>query len=508
MKRKFIFLSILLCLSILFTACAQKEGKSSLLRIGGMTDFKSSGSASTLVFDPLTRLDKDLNPVPYLVSWEADADQKEYKLSLTKGVHFHDGTELKADTVAWDIENLGAFYYCGYTNYLDKVDQVDDYTLTVSFKQTYSRFPAELSTVLAMPIDNMSEDYSIKSFNGTGPFVLEEYLVDQTSKLKRNDDYWNKDKLPQIQEVEWVPIADGAARMLALKNDQVDVIGLTDGYNAFSFSMLHDLEKDDSVSMIVEPADHFTSANCLGLNWQKGVLQDLNLRAAICYGINREPLVKNVLFDIPQIAEHYIGDGYWDAPGHFVEGIGYDKEKAEEFLKKGGYELVDGKLTKDGQVVKLNLLVNDMNEYKDVAQYIKSELEKMGFECNLEVLDYNQTAEKQKNLDYDVTMSWPWYEPVADSLPTMGLTKEYSSMGMGGLVDDKMLDYADEFYAAKNQDEAKLALKKIWEVQYDNYLAAPLYATTRITIHNKKFDGYLFDGSFYQIDLSAIRPAE
>lgn len=75
-------------------------------------------------------------------------------------------------------------------------------------------------------------------------------------------------------------------------------------------------------------------------------------------------------------------------------------------------------------------------------------------------------------------------------------------------MDEKMLDYADEFYKAKNRDEAKVALQKIWETQYDNYLAAPLYATTRVIIHNKKYDGYFLDGSFYQVDLSEIHLAK
>ena len=524
MKKRPVFLVLLLCLSILITGCGAGENAGTessqvssgeavekqnvVLRIGALDDFKVSGSGRTLVFDPLTRLDKDMNPVPYLVSWESDPDQKEYKLTLKEGVKFHDGKNLEADSILWDIQKLGAIYYCGYANYLDEVKQDDTYSLTVKFKQSYPRFPAELSTILAMPVDNMSEDFALKSFNGTGPFCVEEYVADQTSKLKRNENYWNKDKLPQITNIEWIPIADGASRTLALKNGQVDVVGLTDGYNTFAFNLLNDLEKDQSVSMIVEPSDHFTSANCLGLNWQKGVLKDINLRAAVCYGINRGPLVKNILFDIPKVVDHYIGDAYWDAPSHYVEGIGYDPEKSKEFLEKGGYKSVDGKITKDGKVVKLNLVISDSHAYKDVGQYIKSELEKMGFECDLSVLEYNQAFEKQKKLEYDATISWPWYEPVADALPSMGLTKEYNSMGLGGMVSDKMQEYADEFYAAKNREEAKPALKKIWQLQYDSYLAAPLYATTRITVHNKKFDGYIFDPCYFQLDLSELHLAE
>lgn len=508
MKRTIIFTVLLLCLSILLTAFGTQKEQNLVLRIGGMEDFKSSGSARTLVFDPLTRLDKDLKPIPYLVSWEADEQQKKFKLNVTKDVKFHDGTALNADIVRWNIETLGALYYCGYADYLEKVDVNDDLTLTVSFKQSYPLFPEELATIPVMPIDNMSEDYTIASFNGTGPYRLEEYVENQTTKLKRNENYWNKEKKPKITEVDWVPIADGAARVMAVTNDQVDVVGLTDGYNAFSFNLLRDLEKNDSVSMIVEPAEQFTSANSLGLNWQKGVLEDVNLRAVICYGINREPLVKNILFGIPQVVEHYIGGAYWDAPEHFVEGIGYDLEKSNEFLEKGGYKRVNGKITKDGKPIKLDFVVRAEDEQNEVGQYIKAELEKLGFECNLIILEPTQAFERQKKLEYDVTISWPWYEPVAASLPSMGLSKEYQGMGLGGLVDEKMLDYADEFYKAKNRDEAKVALQKIWETQYDNYLAAPLYATTRVIIHNKKYDGYFLDGSFYQVDLSDIHLAK
>lgn len=188
MKKRPVFLVLLLCLSILITGCGAGENAGTessqvssgeavekqnvVLRIGALDDFKVSGSGRTLVFDPLTRLDKDMNPVPYLVSWESDPDQKEYKLTVKEGVKFHDGKNLEADSILWDIQKLGAIYYCGYANYLDEVKQDDTYSLTVKFKQSYPRFPAELSTILAMPVDNMSEDFALKSFNGTGPFCV------------------------------------------------------------------------------------------------------------------------------------------------------------------------------------------------------------------------------------------------------------------------------------------------------------------------------------------------
>lgn len=504
--------ALLLVFCFLLAACSgqvkqtEKDNIEHILRIGNLYDLNNnSGATKSLIFDSLTQFDEHMEPCPHLVSWDAQSEGREYILTLKEGVQFHDGSLLTADLVKWNIENLGKLYYCGYTSYLKDVEVLDDSHLKVALSKSYLFFPSDIARIFVVQKDAVDPDYHLTNFNGTGPYILEEHKPDQIIVLKRNDQYWNEEKKPAITKVEILPIPDSQSRAMALSSGQVDVVGLLEGYNTFPFSLIESTSKNPSIHLLKEEPSLFTSATCLGMNWQKGPCTDLNLRAAISTGIPREGLIKNVLFDFPELAEHYIGSAFWDFPKN-VAGIKYDQAKSAEFLQRGGYEQIDGKLMKDGKQVSLNVVVSDQNEYKDTALYVQSELEKMGIAAELFVLDYDQAYERCKNLDFDITLSWPWYEPVYESLPYMGLTTEYNGMGLGSLIDPKMNDYADEFFSATNRKDAETAVAKIWDLQYKSYLSAPLYASARFVMHNDKYKGYCFESDIYHVDLSKLVP--
>ncbi|MCZ7629587.1 MAG: ABC transporter substrate-binding protein [Microthrixaceae bacterium] len=63
---------------------------------------------------------------------------------------------------------------------------------------------------------------------GTGPFVKEEWVVNDHFTASRNEDYWRTDAdgnhLPYLDSVEFRPFVDGDARVNALLSGQVQAM--------------------------------------------------------------------------------------------------------------------------------------------------------------------------------------------------------------------------------------------------------------------------------------------
>lgn len=122
-----------LLLSIYITACksdskekkVEKNKEEVVLNVGAIKDYKQSREGYTLVFDSLGRIDSLYNPLPGIINkWETNGDKTQYDLFYPTNIKFHDGKNLDAESLKYDIEVGGKLKYCAYSYVLDKVEIV------------------------------------------------------------------------------------------------------------------------------------------------------------------------------------------------------------------------------------------------------------------------------------------------------------------------------------------------------------------------------------------------
>ena len=310
-------------------------------------------------------------------SWEGEPDGTEYVFHLRENATFHDGTPLNADAVVANFErwqNLpaelqaDAYYYdavfdgFGPDNLMQSIEATDEFTVTVTLREPNPNFLYGL----ALPCFGIVSPAILESTNagdaastlgtdvvqgGTGPFILEEYIPDESATLVRNEDYW--DEPAYLDRVIIVPNADGAARLQALQGGSVQGIDLvnpsdyetveSEGFQLverLSFNTLYlglTPNARETVTSLQGDAARSDLAEIYGD--EPSPLQELAVRQAVAMAIDREALIGPFYGGRGSVAHTFMPEtSQWaDVIGAAVPEVEFDPEGAAALLEDAGY---------------------------------------------------------------------------------------------------------------------------------------------------------------------------
>lgn len=162
------------------------------------------------VGDCLCVVGPDLVLQPSLAtSWKPNQDGSVWTFTLRQGVKFHSGGQMKADDVVATFDRLvdpktGSSALTVFKGILQKggARKVDDYTVEFHLDSPNGNFPYLVSTENynshILPA-NYSGEFE-RTWDGTGPFKIENFTRDVGASFKRNDDYWGPKALPARTE--------------------------------------------------------------------------------------------------------------------------------------------------------------------------------------------------------------------------------------------------------------------------------------------------------------------
>lgn len=321
------------------------------------------------VYNNLAEIGPDGQIVPELAeSIEPSEDAKTWTFKLRKGVVFHDGKTLDSDDVVASLNHHrgpdSKSAAKGLVNAIDDVKADGKDTVVVTLKEGSADFPV-LCTDYHLVI-GAARDGKINwdSCNGTGGYKFESYQAGIRMALKRSPDYWKAGRA-HFDEVELLALIDPAARMNAIVAGEVDAI------NRVDLKALKFLERNPDI--VVEETtgtQHFT----LPMFMDAAPFTDRNIRLALKHAIDREALVRTILFghgrpgnDSPiTLANRYFAA---DIPTRQ-----YDPDKAKFYLKEAGQSSL-----------KVDLSAADaaFNGAVDSAILFKEHAAKAGIEINV-----------------------------------------------------------------------------------------------------------------------------
>jgi peptide/nickel transport system substrate-binding protein len=358
-----------------------------------LTATPASATAAVVFYnvqESLVKVDRQGKLVPWLAERWNTSDNKNYTFFLKRGVRFHNGRELKAADVKFVIDRAmnPETKHPAVANYAAISDIIvkDDYTITITLKNTTANFLLTMARQGSVIYPREAVETLKSEPIGTGPYKVAEWVRGDRIVLVKNPDYHVKG-LPKLDRVTYRFIPDPNAALAALKAGDVDA-------TMFGLGPEHipDLQKDARFQVIIGET---TNDVIMSMNNSKKPFNDVRVRRAVTYGINKPEVVKGAMFGLGRV----IGTNVDPLNPYFVDMSGampYDPGKAKKLLAESGYP--------NGFEAVLKVAPQYYYTVR-TGEVLVDQLQKVGVKIKIEQIEWGQWLSRVwKDADYDLTI--------------------------------------------------------------------------------------------------------
>ena len=492
----------LIGLAVLFLMCffvppgvmAQTPGKTLVYAAGADPDSldpanalgNPSEAANRMIYENLVRFDEKLKLLPGLATeWKTSKDGMSWTFSLRKGVKFHDGTPFNAEAVKVFFDRMigpeKPARASLFTPFVQSVEVLNEYSIKVNMKTPFSLFLNNLAHSACGIISPTALKTYGKEISrhpvGTGPFKLAEWVFGDHFTLVRNDDYWAGK--PNLEKIIVKTVQEDSARVMMLQSGDADLIVRIPAED------IPRLEKDANIKL---DATETLKVLFLGMNCSKKPYNDVRVRQAMAYAIDKETIVKSIYQGRSSVAPSIMAPlttGYIP-----VKGLGYDPQKAKSLLKAAGFP----------NGFKATLWTPQGRYPKDfeLAQVLQQQLKKIGIDVTVQAMEWAAflaaTGKAPEQADVDLfIMGWSPSTAEARWTFTMFTTSTIVPNGNNRvLYSNKVFDEAaDKFVKATTKKEMDKYLKTAQEMLATDVPCIPIVRTKETIGYKKKLKGVI-----------------
>ncbi|KAA1042589.1 peptide ABC transporter substrate-binding protein [Macrococcus equipercicus] len=483
-KKSTLFLASLIAVSG-FTAACSSSGNDKDSKSGSGTASKSGGNEQVLhllsssdipsmdsalatdqvsfdvfnqTLEGLYTLDKNDKAVPGVAEGEPQksADGKTWTIKLRKDAKWSNGDPVTANDfvyswrrtldpktgaeyayIMYDLKNATAINEGKLKPEELGVKAVDDHTLQIQLEKAVPYFQELLAFGTFMPqnqkfVEAKGDKYGTTAENtlSNGPFVLDKWETEKEFVLKKNDKYWDKDKV-KLKEVNYQIIKDTNTALNLYTTGKVDSVGLT-AENVDKY------KKDSDFQTELDASTYF-----IRINEKKNKdLANKNLRLAIAKSINKEKLVDTLLNNGSVAVDTLMPKDFVKGPDgkDYIDGVksplNYDKEEAKKYLDKAKAELGKDKF-------EFEYLTYDADTSKKAAEYVKEQIESHlpGVTLKIKQQPFKQKLALESKDDYELSFAgWgPDYPDPMTFLDMFVTDGTHNQTGWSNKEYDKML---------------------------------------------------------------------
>ena len=326
-----------------------------------------------LMFDPLVSVDASgkkqvpilAETVPTLENGGISKDGLTLTYHLRKGVLWQDGAPFTSEDVkfTWDAIVNGHNNVISTTGYslVKSVDTPDANTVVFHMKQRFSPAVNTLFGESDDPFEIIPAHLFAKlpnvnnvPFNaapvGTGPFEIKEWARGDHIELVPNPKYFLG--VPKLKEILIKIIPDENTELNQLRSHEIDW-----QFEA-SPSQYQAIKSIPNVTTVLQDKNEIER---MQMNTKHPPLDDVRVRRALTYAIDRDKLTNSLTFGSATTADQDLPPFMW-AHSATVTRYPFDLAKAKALMREAGWTPgADGILQKDGKRLSLEMVTNNSN---------------------------------------------------------------------------------------------------------------------------------------------------
>jgi peptide/nickel transport system substrate-binding protein len=297
---------------------------------------------------------------------------------------------------------------------------------------------------------------------GTGPYMLDKWVKGEYLTLKKNPSY-RVQGLPKTDEIRFTVVPDDNTRILQLQSGDIDVATYV------PYNKMKELGSNPDYAVQNFPA---AQVNFLTLNTAKKPLDNVKVRQALNYAIDKQGLVNAVLNGYGTLGTSFFPSGLM----HYDKSLTpykQDLEKAKALLAEAGFA---------SGGIKLELLTRSGDATNNqVSVILKDSFSKIGVDLTIKQMESATVTSLERSFNYDLCLNG-WSSDMVDPAQVVDRVVVYNDSTRAfytGWKDDAAIQLALD---AKKQQDAGKRQEIYSKIQGIHASATPL-----ITLYNSGY---------------------
>lgn len=458
---------------------------SSLDTLTSTASDSASERVRNLMFNSLVRKNESFEYIGELAKEiSTSADGMTLTFTLRDGVKFHNGKEFTSADVKYTFDELFKSNSYKSKAFFDTVEkqsvahivsfQTPDaktVIITVAKPALKTQLLSNLVTIPIIPEGTVEQQKTAPV--GSGPFRFVNFDQSQNIlELAANADYW--EGAPKVPKIRVKTVTDASSLQSELQTGGVDIAPAPSNVPPDAIKAM-----ENSPNLKVEKFEG-SNIQYLGFNTQSPPLDNIKIRQAIGYSIDREKIIKELLSGQAKIASSILPEASWAySPGTVYK---FDQAMARQLLQEAGYQ---------GEPIKFKYAAGN-TAFAQYAQAIQSSLNEVGLAVQIETLDSGTLREQLARGQFQLnTGIWVGgnQDPIflRDLFTTARIPSEtvnccnrsrYSNPAVDRLLEDAVNE--------PNRDKAKELYVQAWQTISRELPLLTLWYPANIVIANKR----------------------
>ncbi|MSQ81064.1 MAG: peptide-binding protein [Candidatus Methylopumilus sp.] len=372
----------------------------------------ASSAISGNIFNKLIKYDKNLDLASEIAEkWIISNDQKTITFFLKKNLKWEDGYDLSSEDVlfTWKLitDDKTRTPYGSDYKLVEKAEAPDLYTFKVTYKKAYAPALDTWASLQILPKHILKDEDINNTFFSRKPIGSSYYKLSRWmngEKLTLEASTSSVMGLPNINKLTSRFIPDTSSQFLELIADNIDLMNINPIQYARVIPSRPDLEK--KLALYKELGNSYTY---LGFNLNHTPFNDIKIRQAINYAIDKQEVIDGVLLGLGEpVASPYKPGTRWS--NKELHPYPYNKDRAIQLLNEAGFIDTnhDGILEKNGKSFTFEILTNQNKQREMTAVLIQRRLKDVGIDVKIRVIEWASFVNQYiKTGDFDaVILGW------------------------------------------------------------------------------------------------------